>query len=166
MPLDVSPEDEVLAPGWELTERALTMPAPHPPAGEVWEVESWADDALGEWMRRRAEAIALAQHALDPVRHGRPRRSVVASLILGLAYARFAMDLRGLPTPTVFADDEDRAREYREALEAAAWPVWQRALDAFGSCAAVAAEQPAHSLARWRERCDQEAREASAMLPD
>ncbi|HHH28718.1 MAG TPA: hypothetical protein ENK57_10295 [Polyangiaceae bacterium] len=76
------------------------------------------------------------------------------------------MDLRGLDTPEAFLQDPARAAEYREAVEAAAQPLWQRALDAFGGCAAVARDQPAHSLGRWRERCDLEAREAAEMLPD
>lgn len=166
LPVDVTPEDEPLREGWALTEQALTMPTPRPPTGEAWEVETWADDALGDWMQRRAQAIAAAQRALDPARHGRPDHSVVASTLLGLAYARFAMDLRGLETPEVFQEDPERARAYRAAMETAAQPLWQRALDAFGSCAAVAHRQPAHSLDRWRERCDHEGREAAAMLPD
>ncbi len=165
LPVDVSPEDEALAEGWALTERALTMPAPRPPSGEVWEVETWADDALADWMARRGTAIAAAQRALEGARHGRPDRSVVASTLLGLAYARFAMDLRGLDTPPAFLEDEARTTEYRHALEAAAQPLWLRALDAFGSCGSVAADQPAYSLERWRERCDREGSEASAMLP-
>ena len=166
LPVDVTAEDEALAEGWALAERALTMPAPRPPGGEVWEVETWADDALADWMARRGGAIAAAQRALEAARHGRPDQSVVASTLLGLAYARFAMDLRGLDTPPAFVEDDVRSREYREALEAAAQPLWLRALDAFGSCGSVAAEQPAHSLERWREWCDREGREASAMLPD
>jgi len=166
LPVDVSPEDEELAEGWSLTEQALTMPAPRPPDGEIWEVETWADDALSDWMGRRGAAIAAAQRALDGARHGRPDQSVVASMLLGLAYARFAMDLRGLDTPPAFLDDSERTAQYRQAIEAAAEPLWLRALDAFGSCGSVAAEQPAHSLSRWRERCDREGREASSMLPD
>ena len=165
LPLDVDLEHPDLAEGWALAERALTMPAPRPPTGEDWEVETWADDELADWMRRRGEAITAAQRALDAARHGDPGESVVASTILGLAYARFALDVRGLDTPAAFARSDERARAYREALEEAAQPLWLRALDAFGSCASVAGAQPAHSLDRWRERCDREGREASAMLP-
>lgn len=165
LPADVSVEEGPLHAGWELTVVALTMPAPRPPRGEAWEVETWADDGLADWMRRRARAITAAQRALESTRHGAPEQSVVASTILGLAYARFALDVRGIGTPRAFAGDERRSRAYREALEVAAQPLWQRALDAFGSCAAVAGSQPAHALGRWREHCDREAREASAMLP-
>jgi len=165
MPEDVTPQSEDLRDGWELAERALTMPAPRPPTGEAWEVEAWATDELADWMRRRGEAVADVQRAFEPARHGDAEESVVASMLLGLAYARFALDLRGLDTPSVFSDDPARAEEYRTALERAARPLWLRALDAFGSCASVAGEQPAHHLGRWRERCDREAREASAMLP-
>ncbi len=166
MPVDVTPEDAPLREGWALTEQALTMPAPRPPTGEEWEVETWADDALGDWMARRAEAIAAAQRALEAARQGRADHSVVASALLGLAYARFAMDLRGLETPEVWAGDAERAGAYRAAMETAARPLWARALDAFGSCASVANAQPVHSLDQWRERCDREGREAAAMLPD
>ncbi|MBX3269594.1 MAG: hypothetical protein KF729_05005 [Sandaracinaceae bacterium] len=166
LPIDVTPEDPALREGWSLATQALTMSAPRPPAGEPWEIETWADDALADWMRRRAEIIAAAQRALEGARQGRPDHSVVASTLLGLAYARFAMDLRGLETPETFRDDPERASAYRAAMESAARPLWQRALDAFGSCASVANGEPAHGLGRWRERCDREGREASSMLED
>ncbi|MCB9596469.1 MAG: hypothetical protein H6719_27345 [Sandaracinaceae bacterium] len=165
-PVDVEPDDSELVEGWALTEQALTMPAPRPPTGEEWEVETWADDALGDWMQRRAAAIAEAQRSLEEARQGRADQSVVASLLLGLAYSRFAMDLRGLEVPEVFRDDPERATAYRTAMEAAARPLWERALDAFGSCASVATRAPAHSLDQFRRRCDREGREAAAMLPD
>lgn len=165
MPIEVNRREPPLRDGWSATARSLTMRAPRPPLGEAWEVEAWADDELADWLGRRGDAIAQAQRALEPARQGDPEASVVASTLLGLAYARFAMDVRGLDTPRAFADDARRAREYREALETAAQPLWLRALDAFGGCAATASAQPAHHLDRWRERCDDESREASAMLP-
>lgn len=166
MPFEVSPDDPELAPGWAATEAALTMPTPVPPAGEAWEVESWADGELTEWMRRRAEAVAAAQRALEPAREAEPEYGVVASLLLGLAYSRFAMDLRGIPVPPVFRDDPVRAEAFRNALRTAAEPLWLRALDAFGSCASLAGGAPAHSLAHWRERCDAEGRAVAEMLPE
>lgn len=166
LPLEVSPSDPALAAGWDRAEAALTMPSPRPPTGEAWEVESWADEELGGWMRRRAEIIGAAQRALEPARAGRPEHSVVASFLLGLAYSRFALDLRGIETPHAFAEDPERVRAFRAAMEQAAQPLWLRALDAFGSCASVASAAPAHSLARWRERCDAELRTVEPLLPD
>lgn len=166
MPVEVSPEDPALAPGWAATEVALTMSTPTPPGGETWEVEAWADDELARWMQRRAEAVASAQEALEPARTAQPGYSVVASMLLGLAYSRFALDLRGIPVPPVFRDDPERTRAFLDAMQAAAHPLWQRALDAFGSCASTATEAPAHTLAQWRERCDAESRHAAEMLPD
>jgi hypothetical protein len=166
MPLDVAPEDEELAPGWALTERALTMPTPRPPDGAAWEVEAWADEELAAWMGRRAEAVAAAQRALEPARAGHAEHAVVASMLLGLAYSRFALDLRGVAVPDAFAADPVRAEAFRNALTTASGPLWQRALDAYGSCSSTAADEPAHSLDQWRERCDAEGREAEAMLPD
>ena len=166
MPVEVSPEDPELAPGWAATETALTMPTPAPPGGEAWEVEAWADGELAGWMRRKAEAVAAAQRALEPARAAEPAYTAVASLLLGLAYSRFALDLRGIPVPRAFRDDPVRAEAFRNALVSAAGPLWQRALDAFGSCASVAAGAPAHSLAHWRERCDAEGRAVAEMLPD
>lgn len=165
LPLDVAIDDRELEEGWQRTAQALSMPTPRPPAGETWEVEQWADEELAAWMRRRAEAIGAAQRALEPARMGRPEVSVVASTLLGLLYSRFALDLRGIPTPEVFAGDPERAAAFRAALRAAAQPLWQRALDAFGSCASVAASAPAHSLSRWREHCDAELESVSVMLP-
>ncbi|MEC7522176.1 MAG: hypothetical protein VYE22_19980 [Myxococcota bacterium] len=166
LPLEVSATEPPLADGWARAEAALTMPTPRPPEGEAWEVEGWADGELGDWMRRRAEVVGAAQRALEPAREGRPEHSVVASLLLGLAYSRFALDLRGIETPLAFSNDPERAQAFRAAMEQAARPLWLRALDAFGSCAAVAAEAPAHSLARWRERCDAELRAVEPMLPE
>lgn len=166
LPIDVEPDDPELEVGWARAEAALTMPTPRPPAGEAWEVETWADEALADWMTRRAQALGEAQRALEEARGGRPEYSVVASMLLGLAYSRFALDLRGVATPEAFADRADRANAFRAAMETAAEPLWQRALDAFGSCASVAGHQPAHSLDQWRERCDAEIRDVSAMLPD
>ena len=57
-------------------------------------------------------------------------------------------------------------KAFRAAMEQAAQPLWLRALDAFGSCASVASAAPAHSLARWRERCDAELRAVEPLLPD
>lgn len=165
LPLDVDVTEAPLALGWQRAEEALTMPTPRPPVGEAWEIEVWADEELAGWMRRRAEAISRAQHALREAREDEPRYSVVASWLLGTAYARFAMDLRGIPTPEVFGDGE-RARAFRAAMEEAAGPLWLRALDAYGSCSSVAGAAPAHSLARWREACDHEIRAVSRMLPD
>lgn len=167
MPVDVAPTDPELEEGWERASRALSMPTPRPPAGDSVELETWADEELSEWITRRGQAIGDAQRALERARTGpSPEHSVVASAILGLAYSRFALDLRGIPAPELFADDPDRAIAFREALRSAARPLWQRALDAFGSCSSVAGEQPAHSLDHWREFCDGEIRSAGAMLPD
>ena len=164
LPLDVEVED--LEEGWPRTEAALTMAIPRPPHGADWEVEAWAEEELGAWMRRRAEAVGVAQRALEPVRAGPPEEAVVASMLLGLAYSRFALDLRGIEVPAAFAEDPVRAAAFRNALETASRPLWERALDAFGSCSATAASAPAHSLAAWRERCDREIRAAAAMIDD
>lgn len=164
LPVDVSPEDAPIATGWQRTEAALTMPTPVPPTGEAYEVETWADAELTDWMRRRAEAVSSAQRALRPAREGAPRYSVVASMLLGIAYTRFAMDVRGIPTPAAFLDTDERAAQFRSALEDAAAPLWLRAIDAYGSCSSVAGAQPAHSLDRWREACDAEIRSVNRML--
>jgi len=166
LPLDVEVDDVELEEGWRRTALALSMPTPRPPRGELWEVEAWADEELTGWMHRRAEAVGAAQRALESARMGRAEVSVVASAILGLAYSRFALDLRGIPVPDVFASDADRSRAFQAALHGATGPLWQRALDAFGSCASAAAAAPAHSLASWREFCDDESRSAAAMLPN
>ncbi len=166
LPLDVAVDDPELEEGWQHTAQALSMPTPRPPTGEAWEVEEWADEELAGWMRRRAEAIAAAQRALETARMGRPEVSVVASTLLGLAYSRFALDLHGISPPEVFASDTDRAQAFQAALRTAARPLWRRAVDAFGSCASVAAGAPAYTLDRWRRYCDDEIEEASAMLPD
>ncbi|MGE0788487.1 MAG: hypothetical protein AB7S26_22620 [Sandaracinaceae bacterium] len=166
LPVDVSPDDELLANGWAQTEVALRMPTPSPPEGEAWEVEAWASEELPRWMQRRAEAITTAQHALQTARDGDPRYSVVASTLLGIAYSRFAMEVRSIPVPGAFAGDEERQRELHDALEHAAYPIWLHAMDAFGSCSRVAADAPAHSLARWREACDREIHEIEALIPD
>ncbi|HEY8431680.1 MAG TPA: hypothetical protein VIL20_25040 [Sandaracinaceae bacterium] len=166
MPPDVEPDDPDLEEGWRRAAQALSMPTPRPPHGEAWEVEEWADQELASWMRRRAEAVGAAQRALEQARMGRREASVVASAILGLAYSRFALDLRGIPTPEVFARDPERARAFQEALRRATAPLWQRALDAFGSCSSTAGAAPAHSLDQWREFCDEEIESAAAMLPD
>ncbi len=166
MPLDVEPDDPELEQGWQRASQALSMPTPRPPSGDAEEVELWADEELSGWMQRRAEAIGAAQHALERARMGRREVSVVASAVLGLAYSRFALDLRGIPTPVVFAADADRSRAFQDALRSATGPLWQRALDAFGSCASAAGTAPAHSLDQWREFCDGEMESAAAMLPD
>lgn len=166
LPSDVEVDDRELEEGWNRAERLLSMPTPRPPRGEVWEVEAWATDELSEWIQRRASAIGALQRALEGARMGRAEVSVVASAILGLAYSRFALDLRGIPVPEVFASDPERARAFQQALENAAGPLWQRAVDAFGSCASTAAEAPAYSLAAWRTFCDREGESAAAMLPD
>lgn len=166
MPLDVEPDDPELEEGWRRASLALSMPTPRPPSGDLAEVETWADEELSGWIHRRAEAVGAAQHALDRARMGRPELSVVASTVLGLAYSRFALDLRGIPTPEVFAADPDRARAFQDALRNATGPLWQRALDAFGSCSSAAGAAPAHSLEQWREFCDSEIESAAAMLPD
>jgi len=166
LPVDVAADDPELADGWARTLATLTMPTPRPPAGDAYEVGLWADEELAQWMQRRAEAITAAQRALRPAREGAPRHSVVASMLLGIAYSRFAMDLRGIPPPPAFAGSPERAQELRAALERAAGPVWLRALDAYGSCSSVAGAQPAHSLDRWREACDREIQGVLPMLPE
>lgn len=166
LPLDVAVDDRELEEGWRRASVALSMPTPRPPHGELWEVEAWADDELTSWIHRRAEAVGAAQRALESARMGRLEVSVVASAILGLAYSRFALDLRGIPVPDVFASDPERARAFQDALHGATSPLWQRALDAFGSCASAAAAAPAYSLAPWRAFCDEESRSAAAMLPE
>jgi hypothetical protein len=166
MPLDVEADDPELEEGWQRASQALSMPTPRPPSGDATEVELWADEELAGWMQRRAEAVGAAQHALERARMGRREVSVVASAVLGLAYSRFALDLRGIPTPEVFATDPDRSRAFQDALRSATGPLWQRALDAFGSCASAAGDAPAHSLDQWREFCDTEMESAASMLPE
>ena len=165
MPYDVEPDDGELETGWARTAESLLMRTPTPPSGDEIEIDAWASAELAAWLDRRGRSVAAAQRALETARGGRPEHSVVASMLLGLAYSRFALDVRGIATPTAFSGDPDRTAAFRAALEQAAAPLWQRALDAFGSCASVARDQPAHSLAQWRERCDAEARIAEQMLP-
>jgi hypothetical protein len=165
MPVDVEPDDPELEEGWTRASRALSMGTPAPPAGDAYEVGIWADEELTAWIRRRAEAIGEAQRALERARSGSADYSVVASAILGLAYSRFALDLHGISVPEIFTSDPERTRAFQTALRNAARPLWQRALDAFGSCASAAYDAPAHSLEPWREFCDEEIRNANAMLP-
>lgn len=167
LPFGVSLDDEVMAGATARVVAALTMPSPRAPRGEVYEVEAWAEGELADWLRRRAEAVAEAQRALEPVRSGDDEgASVVASALLGLVYARFALDLRGLPVPEVFAADEARREAFHGALVSVAGPLWTRALDAFGSCASLASDVPGYALAPWRRYCDAEAEEAAALLPE
>lgn len=165
LPVDVELDDGVLGEGVLRATDALSMPTPRPPVGEAWEVEAWADEELTAWLGRRAEAAAQAQRALEGARAADLSHSVIASAILGLVYSRFALDLRGIPVPEIFARSPERTRAFREALVTAGAPLWRRALDAFGSCANAAGAAPAYSLAAWRSFCDDEIREIEAIVP-
>lgn len=154
LPADVDPLEAPIVAGWSAVEATLLMPTPRPPEGDAGTVEAWVEEGLTPWLTRRGGALVEAQHALDIARQGAAGPSAVASALLGLAYERFALDLRGLPSPEAFARSAEGEAAYRRALERAASPLWRRALDAFGSCASVAAGAPAHSLDRWRRFCD------------
>lgn len=154
MPPGVTADDPELTDGLAILAGSLAAPAPRPPeAREAF--ERWADEVLTPWITARGEALGRASRALEGARQGRSDRSVVASAALGVAFERFALDVRGLATPPDWA--ADLADALRRALDRLSRPLLLRARDAYGSCASTAAGAPAYSLARWRRWCDEAA---------
>lgn len=162
-PEGVAADQAPLLSGWLAARQALTRALPHPPPGPLAEVEVWAAETLAPFLSARAQELRKTHRALEPARRGTREQSVVASAVLGTVYLRAALELRGMPAPQSLARRPADADAYRAALDAAARPLAQRAVDAFGSCASTAARAPVHVLSRWRRHCDDERRLAEAV---
>lgn len=155
LPEDVDPADEVLAEGWRGAAQLLVASVPTVPE-QSEEASYWVEEEFANWLGSRAQATIQLQRTLEEARQDEPRYSVVASVLLGLIYSRFALDIRGIETPLEMEHEAVAAHTFREALIRVSQAPLRRAIDAFGSCASVAASAPAYSLARWRAYCDEQ----------
>jgi hypothetical protein len=157
-PLPYGVEEADLEAGLALLESLLLEAPPEPPEG--YRLEAWLAERLPLWVGDRARRLGALLEALEPARQGESEAlAAVASALLGVAFERSALDLRGLPRPRGLGETRDA---FDDALARLARPLAQRAIDAYGSCASIAAGAPAYSLSRWRTHCDEAAEALTA----
>ena len=161
LPDDLDPESPSLRDGLARAREALVPARPEPQAG--WDdpaFQRFVGEEYATWLRGRAETLRAARAALGPAEQGELGEHVVASAVIGVLFARLAEAIATMPLPTAIeARDGDRLR-FRDAFLRTAAPLFDRAADAFGSCASATIGSRDRSLSGWQRFCDDALRRA------
>lgn len=156
LPTDLDPEAPPLRDGLSSARDALSLARPEPePTWDDAAFRRFVAEDYAQWVRARGEALRAARAALSDAERGETGEHVVASAVIGMMFARFAEAIATMPLPTAIeARDGDRLR-FRDAFLRTAAPLFDRAADAFGSCASASVRADDPSLAGWQRFCDE-----------
>lgn len=127
------------------------------------DVRAYVEGPLREWMLLRGRALRQVRGAFDEIDHGddvQDGEVVVAAAVIGVLYLRLALEIAELPLPEpVRANAADRL-QIRNALLAAARPLFTGAQGAFAACVESAVRSADPSLEPWERFCDGAAADA------
>lgn len=156
LPTDLDPEVPPLRDGLSSARDALALARPEPEPG--WDDAAFrrfvAED-YARWLRARGEALRAARTALSDAERGELGEHVVASAVIGVMFARFAEAIATMPLPTAIEAREGDRLRFRDAFLRTAAPLFDRAADAFGSCASASVGADDRSLGGWQRFCDE-----------
>lgn len=119
------------------------------------ELADWVERTFTPWLRGRGEAIARAHAAIEPLDEGELEEHVVGAALLGAVLAQLAEDVATMPLPREIREDPREQVLHRDAFVRAAAPLYRRASDAFGECAASTVQSGMDALEPWAAYCEE-----------
>lgn len=160
--------DDDHVPGWprqidpgdfrealESVRRSLALRPPEPRAElDRRRFQEWVDRTYSPWLSERGQLVRAAVHALSEIEDDGPNQVVVQGLV-GLMLERFAKAIASLHLPTEIQSSSGDSILYRQAFLTTSEPLFDRAADAFGACAAASSRTAERELEDWRVYCDE-----------
>ena len=105
----------------------------------VARVQRWAENDFAGWLNEKREALVAAEAAYNQIAALEiPQWQIAAAARVGEMYRRFMDQIRGAPIPEEIENDDELYGIYVDALEAAARPLNQQAVDKFEFCLTTA----------------------------
>jgi hypothetical protein len=126
-------------------------------------VQAYVEGPLREWMLLRGRALREVRSAFDEIDHGtnvEDGEVVVAAAVLGVLYLRLALEIAELPLPEAVRSNPSERLQIRNALLAAARPLFNGAQGAFAACVENAVRSADPSVEPWERFCDGAAADA------
>jgi|GEM_PF-3103917 len=126
-------------------------------------VQAYVEGPLRDWMLLRGRALREVRTAFDAIDHGdavEDGEVVVAAAVLGVLYLRLALEIAELPLPEAVRSNPSERLQIRNALLAAARPLFTSAQGAFAACVENAVRSADPSLEPWERFCDGAAADA------
>lgn len=134
-----------------------------PEDAELADVQAYVEGPLREWMLLRGRALREVRRAFDEIDHGddvEDGEVVVAAAVIGVLYLRLALEIAELPLPEPVRSSPAERIQIRNALLAAARPLFTGAQGAFAACVENAVRSADPSLEPWERFCDGAAADA------
>lgn len=118
-------------------------------------VQRWAENDFAQWLQQKREALVEAEQAYNRIAELQiPQWEIAAAARIGEMYRSFMDQIRGAPIPEEIENDDELYGIYVDALENAARPLQQQAMDKFEFCLTTA------TRVRWfnnfSSQCEQE----------
>ncbi|HJL19194.1 MAG TPA: tetratricopeptide repeat protein [Sandaracinaceae bacterium LLY-WYZ-13_1] len=121
----------------------------------IQRVQRWAENDFAEWLQEKREALTEAEEAYNRIAELEiPEWEIAGAARVGEMYRSFMDQIRQAPIPEEIENDDELYGIYVDALENAARPLQQQAMDKFEFCLTRA------TAVRWfnefSEQCEQE----------
>ncbi|MCB9591314.1 MAG: tetratricopeptide repeat protein [Sandaracinaceae bacterium] len=98
-------------------------------------VQHWAENDFAQWLNAKREALVRAEAAYNQIAGLEiPEWEIAAAARVGEMYRSFMDQIRGAPIPEEIENDDELYGIYVDALEGAARPLNQQAMDKFEFC--------------------------------
>ncbi|MBX3270933.1 MAG: tetratricopeptide repeat protein [Sandaracinaceae bacterium] len=98
-------------------------------------VQQWAETSFSQWLVQKREALVRAEQAYNLIAQLEiPQWEIAAAARIGEMYRSFMDQIRGAPIPEEIENDDELYSIYVGALEDAARPLNQQAMDKFEFC--------------------------------
>ncbi|MFK7992151.1 MAG: tetratricopeptide repeat protein [Sandaracinaceae bacterium] len=104
-------------------------------------VQRWAENDFAEWLNEKREALVRAEAAYNLIAQLEiPEWQIAGAARVGEMYRSFMDQIREAPIPEEIENDDELYGIYVDALEAAAAPLQQQAMDKFEFCLTTATQ--------------------------
>ncbi|MGE3629569.1 MAG: tetratricopeptide repeat protein [Sandaracinaceae bacterium] len=118
--------------------RAIRFPAFHG-GRNLQRVQAWAEHDFAQWLTQKRDALVAAETAYNRIAQLEiPEWEIAGAARVGEMYRSFMDQIREAPIPEEIENDEELYGIYVDALEAAARPLQQQAMDKFEFCLTTA----------------------------
>lgn len=137
---------------WVLAEESFEVEAPAVPERVgVAQLQTWADEQLGQWLEVKNERVVAARQELDSAAEESHRQRIIAGAVVGLLYEDVARVLLHVPVPEDLESEPEIADVYRSIIAFQARPYVEHARRAYRACALNAAEP--ETMRHWSSFC-------------
>lgn len=118
-------------------------------------VQRWAERDFAQWLNEKREALVRAEEAYNAIAQLEiPQWQIAAAARVGEMYRNFMEQVREAPIPEEIENDDELYAIYVGALEDAARPLQQQAMDRFEFCLRTATQ--VRWFNQYSQQCERE----------